>query len=270
MHAPRDWLADAVLAAAVTGTMAAIITANQGGRQDPDALAYLWALGLGAFMLLRRRHPVLVVAVSVLSLFAYYAAGYPAVGVAVPIAAALYSAARFGRTLWAIAAAGVVLAVSVGFRLAEGQEFARVVGYELAGHVLLMAGAIALGDGVRSRRALADRAREIAALGAERARQEAEAQAHQERMTIARDLHDALGHSTAVMSLHADVAREAVEREDSDAATAALRLIKDTAGATMAELRHTIAVLRDPNLLPHAEPVNRPREEPTNRSGEEP
>lgn len=240
------WVADALLGAAVTIIMAAVISANHGGHHDPAALAYFWAAGLGALMLARRHHPVLVLAISVLGLFAYYAAGYPAVGVAVPIAGALYSAAEFGRMAWAVGAGVVTLATSVFFRLTEGQEISLVVGYEFAGHALLIAGAIALGDGVRSRRALVANAREIVALTAERARRESEVAAQAERIAVARDLHDSIGHSTSVVSLHADVAREAVARHDDAAATEALRLIKDAASSAMTELRRTVTLLREP------------------------
>ncbi|GAA1555098.1 sensor histidine kinase [Brevibacterium picturae] len=238
------WVNDALLGAAVAIIMAAVISANHGGRNDPDALSYVWAFGLGSLMLVRRRHPVLVLAITVLGLFAYYAAGYPAVGVAVPIAAALYSAAEFGRMWWAICAGAVALATSVLFRLFEGQDVSLVVGYELAGHTFLIAGSIALGDSIRSRRALLTRSREIVALTAERTQRDSEARAQAQRIAVARDLHDSLGHSTSVVSLHADVAREAVERRDEAAAIEALTLIKKTTATAMVELRRTVALLR--------------------------
>lgn len=240
------WVVDALLGVAVALIMSAVISADHGGRHDPDAVAYLWAIGLGSLMLVRRRHPVVVLAVTVLGLFAYYAAGYPAVGVAVPIAAALYSAAEFGRMRWSIGAALIALVTSVFFRLGDGQDLSLVLGYEFAGHVFLMAGAIALGDSIRSRRALEVRAREIVALTAERAQSEAEAGAAAQRVAIARDLHDSIGHATSVISLHADVAREAVGRHDHPVATEALHLIKDTASSSMVELRRTVSALRTP------------------------
>lgn len=244
------WATDALLGTAVTLTMVAVISANHGGHNDPDALAYLWAVGLGALMFARRRYPVLVLAITVLGLFAYYAAGYPAVGVAVPIAAALYSAAEFGRMVWAICTGVVALATSVLFRLAEGQDTSLVVGYELAGHALLIAGAIALGDSIRSRRALIEHTREIIALTSARAQQESAGRAQAQRVAVARDLHDSIGHSTSVISLHTDVAREAVGRGDDVAAADALHLIKDTTSSTMVELRRTVALLRAPDQPP--------------------
>ncbi|MEU5551596.1 histidine kinase [Micromonospora sp. NPDC047793] len=239
----RPWLTDVLLGVGVTAVVSVVITANEGGRQEPDRIAYLWAVGLGALMLARRRYPVVVLAVTVLGLFAYYAAGYPAVGLAVPVAAALFSAAEQGRLAASITGAVVVVVVSVVVRLAEGQNFSFVVGYELAGHVLLMGAAIALGDSLRSRRAAQADARRIAELTGERYRQEADARVQGERLAIARDLHDSLGHTTSVIALHADVAREALGR-DEEATRSALELIRATARRSMDDLRRTVALLR--------------------------
>ncbi|MFC7463088.1 sensor histidine kinase [Brachybacterium sp. GCM10030252] len=238
---------DIILALAVTGVLVAIISAGVGGDTESDAVTYLWAAGLGAVMLVRRRYPVLVLAVSVLGLFAYYSFGYPAIGVAVPVAAALFSAAEAGRLRWAIGAALLVVGASVFFRLAEGEAASLVIGYELAGHVLLMAAAIALGDGLRSRRRLVADARRIIALTAEDERRRTAESARIEREAIARDLHDALGHRTTVISLHADVAREALDRGDRAAADAALGIITDSSQAVLSELRRTVRLLRAPD-----------------------
>ncbi|ARQ72504.1 two-component sensor histidine kinase [Streptomyces marincola] len=243
------WAVDVLLGVAVAATLSFVISAEQGGRHNPDALAYLWAAGLGALMLARRRYPVIVLAVTVLGLFSYYAAGYPAVGLAVPVAAALFSAAESGRTGHAVAATAVVVAVSLSFRLLEGQDVWFVVGYELAGHVLLMATAIALGDSLRSRRSAQAGARRIAELVADRYRRDADARLHAERLAIARDLHDSIGHTTSVVSLHADVAREALGRDEARAREA-LGLIKATTTRTMTELRRTVALLRAPGEGP--------------------
>ncbi|PFG29447.1 signal transduction histidine kinase [Paramicrobacterium agarici] len=233
------WATDALLGAAVTVIVAAVMSAGYGGRNDPDGLAYIWTIGLGALMLARRRYPGLVVTISVLGLFAYYTAGYPAIGVAVPIAAALYSAAEFGRMLWGVVAAIVALLVSVMFRLADGQAVSLVIGYELAGHAFLMAGALALGDSIRSRR-------EVVTLVAERAKRESDEHARAERLAVARDLHDSIGHGVSVISLHADVAGEALAAQDSGQAARALRHVTSAARSTMADLRETVAVLRAP------------------------
>ncbi|MGC5028301.1 sensor histidine kinase [Micromonospora sp. DT229] len=245
-QACRPWVVDLLLGVGVTVVVSIVISANEGGRHGPVGVAYLWAVGLGALMLARRRYPVPVLAVTVLGLCAYYAVGYPAIGLAVPVAAALFSAAEYGRLAAAVTAAVLVTVVSVVFRLAEGQDFSFVVGYELAGHLLLMGAAIALGDSVRSRRAAQADARRIAELTAARYRQEAHTRIQHERMAIARDLHDSLGHTVSVIALHADVAREALGRDEA-AARSALELIRSAAGRSLVDLRRTVTLLRSPD-----------------------
>src|SRR5690606_30372157 len=142
---------------------------------------------------------------SVGAVIAYYAAGYPPIGVAVPLAAAVFTAAEFGRVRAAIIASAAVIVISVGYRLAVGQDPAFVVGYELPGHALLLGGAIAFGDSVRSRRELRRQADEIAELVADRYAREAEQRVMSERLAIARELHDSVGHALTVVTLHTQV-----------------------------------------------------------------
>ena len=237
------WVADAILAVAVWLTLSLVITADVDGSR-PEAPAYLWAAGLGALMLVRRRHPALVVALTVGGVLAYYAAGYPPVGVAIPVAAAVFSAAEVGRMGVAVAGSAAVLGVSTTYRLIAGQDPDFVLGYELVGNALMLAAAVALGDGVRSRRRLQERAREVAALLAERYRRQAEERVTAERLTMARDLHDSVGHAMTVVALHAQVAGEAIGRDDAAAADA-VDVIRSTTASTLTDLRRTVAVLRE-------------------------
>ena len=91
-------LTDIALGVVVAIAIALAMTAKvESEARDPDAVAYLFAIGLGALMLVRRRWPTGVLVATVAALFAYYLIGYPAVGVAVPVAGAVYSAAEQGR-----------------------------------------------------------------------------------------------------------------------------------------------------------------------------
>ncbi|MDP9796784.1 signal transduction histidine kinase [Catenuloplanes nepalensis] len=237
------WLADVLIGVAVTGTLAAVISARHGGEHAPDPIAYAWAGGLGALMLARRHHPRAVLLISALGLCAYYAAGYPAVGVAVPLAAALFSTAEAGFLLASVLTAGGVLAISLTFRLLEGQSVNYVIGYDLVSHVTLMAAAIALGDGLRSRRA--QRTLHM---------RENHLRVREERLAIARDLHDSVGHGVSVISLHADVAREAAP-PGNEALDEALLRIRQAADLTMAELRGAVGALRGTVSLTGLSPV---------------
>jgi len=66
-------------------------------RQPGSWPAYLFALGFGLILLLRRRHPVLVLILTSLGICLYYTLDYPPIGLALPIAAALFSAAEAGQ-----------------------------------------------------------------------------------------------------------------------------------------------------------------------------
>src|SRR6478752_7575313 len=119
---------DAALALVVTVAIGFAIAAKvEPEAAEPDALAYSFALALGGLMFLRRRWPAGVLIATMALLAAYYALGYPAVGVSVPIAGAVYSAAEQGRLRLAILAAGAVLVVSTLYRLTE-EPAARLLG----------------------------------------------------------------------------------------------------------------------------------------------
>lgn len=243
---PPAWVLDLLLGIAVSLVIALVISAEYGGEQGPDAVAYLFAAGFGATMLARRYYPVAVLVATMLLLFVYYILDYPAIGLAVPVAAALYSAAEQGRILAAILVSVILVIVSTYFRLDEGQSLAYLLIYELVSTVTLMAAAIALGDSARARRALRDEQAQSARLIAQEQALLAEQRIQAERVRMARDLHDTVGHSISVISLHADVAREAIGSND-DEARQALTQIRSTASATMRELRATVKLLRNPD-----------------------
>ncbi|GAB3186640.1 sensor histidine kinase [Nesterenkonia suensis] len=240
----QRWLVDAVLGVAVFGAIAGTITADVAGERAPDSLAYLWAFGLGALMLVRRRFPLGVLGLTFVAFWAYYMIGYPAIGLSVPTAGALYSAAEFRRAGWAVSAAAMLLGGSYFYRLViAGQDPSRVVGYELAGHVALMTAAIALGVSMRLRRELRESSQQLLEVTAARERSQSAAALAAERADIARELHDSLGHRTTLISLHADVAREALPH-DPQAAEDALDVVRSTSGEMMEEMRRTVRMLR--------------------------
>ncbi len=241
---PPAWVLDLLLGVAVSLVIALVISAEYGGAQGPDAVAYLFAVGFGATMLARRRYPVAVLIATMFLLFGYYILDYPAIGLAVPVAAALYSAAEQGRLLTAIIVSVILVLVSTYFRLDEGESLAYLLIYELVSTVMLMAAAIALGDSTRSRRSLRAEQEQIARLIEQEHALRAEQRVQAERVRMARDLHDTVGHSISVISLHADVAREAIGEND-DEARQALTQIRATTSETMRELRATVKLLRN-------------------------
>ena len=75
-------------------------------------------------------------------------------------------------------------------------------------------------------------------------RAEAEAAAEQERVRIARDMHDVVAHSLAVVIAQADGARYAAASADPAAAAEALGTISTTARAALADVRLLLTQLR--------------------------
>jgi signal transduction histidine kinase len=213
-----------------------------------DGLAELWpayafALGFGLVLLIRRRHPVLVLLLTSLGISAYYALQYPPIGLALPIAAALFSAAEAGHLRVGIIVSTVLVALSLYFQIVSGQDVGQLLGYELPPVVALMGASLALGDGVRSRRLLKESQRDRERQARLELERRAAEQRNEERLRLARDLHDALGHSVAMISLQSAVAAEALPERVPEAQRAVAE-IRDISVATMAELRGTVRRLR--------------------------
>jgi signal transduction histidine kinase len=96
--------------------------------------------------------------------------------------------------------------------------------------------AIAAGDIVRSRREAVDRVV---------AQQEEQAQRRlgEERLRIAREVHDVVAHAMVAINVQAGVAAHRLDR-DPEQARSALRAIKQTSGEALSDLRATLGVLR--------------------------
>lgn len=241
----------AMLVLVVVGT--AILANAEDGGTSPSPAAYAFGALLASLMLLRRRWPVGTLLLTAATLITYYMLDYPPVGLAVPVAAALYSTAEQGKTYWAIGTAAALLLTSTTVRIAEGDDLAYLLGFEFASSVGLMATVIALGDGVRSRRNWhAELARQARTAELERAR-EAARKVEQERLRIARDLHDLLAHTVSVISLHTDVAREAL-RDDPDTAQRSLTSARRACSEVVRELRATVGALRNADGEPPPAP----------------
>ncbi|MCV2489870.1 sensor histidine kinase [Geodermatophilus sp. YIM 151500] len=238
-------LTDLLLATAQTLGVALVIAADLQGTGRATAGAYLFAVGFGVLVLAARWAPATVLALTVLAIFAYYALDLPPIGIALPAVAALYRAADVGALRAAVGAGAVLVAVAGWARVAEGLPTTYLLSYELLTNVALVAAAIALGVSVRARRetrSSQERLRELTA--AEHAR-EAERRLQAERVRLARDLHDSVGHAMSVIALHSNVAAEAIGRDDG-AARRAVEQIGAATSAQLRELRATVKLLRSP------------------------
>ncbi|WP_209325640.1 sensor histidine kinase [Brevibacterium renqingii] len=236
-------LVDASLAVAMTLVIALVIAADS--AQTSPFPGLVWAAGFGALMLLRRHLPIIVLTVTVLGIFAYYALDLPPIGMVLPAVGALFSTAELRRTSWAVVGAAVLVAVSSFFRFDDLDPRAHLTGYGFVTELALAAAAIALGSVVRLVRHTRAQAAHIAALTAAEQTRAAASRMQSQRMRIARDLHDTIGHTLSVAALHTSVAAEARDPEE---AAAALERVRTATSEALRELRGTVKVLRDESL----------------------
>jgi signal transduction histidine kinase len=238
---------DACLALAVAAAMVLTIgiAEEPGAGRSPDVLAYLLGISVAALLLLRRRWPlgVLIASIGVLSL--YFGLDYDAFSAAVPLAAAAYSAAVAGKGLPAAAALGafVVIAGSVA-RLDEGDSLAEVLREGLITDAALLAAVLLLGEAVRNRRAWAEEVRARLRRAQQDRDREADRRVQEERLRIAREMHDVLAHTIAAINVQAGVAGDVID-DAPDKARASLQDIRRQSRDAIAELKATVGVLRE-------------------------
>jgi class 3 adenylate cyclase len=141
------------VALAVAITIAIPVAALQGRR--PDALAYGLGLMIAALVLVRRRWPLAVLALSAATLQLYYQLGYPGIFPAVPLSVALATAWAAGHQRWALLVAAWYGAGPLIFRIWADPEPLPQILNDSVPDLALFAAVLLLGEAVRSRRALA-------------------------------------------------------------------------------------------------------------------
>jgi signal transduction histidine kinase len=196
----------------------------------------------GVALLWRRSRPVSVLAVCVLA-YAVNAVMVPGVP---PYAGwlALYAAGAYGRQAaraWYAAAAGAAALVAVF--AASALLYPKTVG-ELALLIAVTVIAALAGTVVRSRRAQLDALRDRAgALERERVSAEARAAA-EERLRIAREVHDLVGHGLSAIAVQSSTARLALDVGRIETARTALAAVESSSRTALGEMRQLLGVLR--------------------------
>lgn len=241
-------LVDVVLAVAMALAVALVIAADP-ASVDPNPWAYLFAVLFGALLLVRRVVPRTMLAVTVLAVFVYYALDLAPIGITLPAVAALYACAEAARTWFAVGAGTVLVGVAAFFLIREGQPTTYLLSYELLTNLALFAAAVSLGVAVRRTRETRAHAEQIRILTATEQAEAARRTLQDERVRIARELHDTVGHDLSVVSVHASVAAEAIGRDD-PAAVAALDRVRETTSRSLRELRATVKLLRSEDEAP--------------------
>lgn len=231
-------LADAAVPALV-GTVILVGELLHGG---PSARPVPVALGLAAAGVLagRRRWPMWTLAISgaLVAVLFHLDPSAATVAVIAP-AVALYSLAlNRGRTQQLLAGVAAVTAVLIADLLHSGQP--GVV--QTVGHVLLVAIPLLAAEAIRTHRSNASLLVDRLELSARAREQEAERRAEQERMRIARELHDVVAHTLTEINVQAAAG---AERAEPGEGRDALERIERTSHDAIGELRAILGVLRD-------------------------
>jgi signal transduction histidine kinase len=226
----RQRAAGAALAALVLGVeLAASLTSLkwQGTRaSQPGPFGIILLVTGGLALLARRRYPGAVLAVVLGATLGANALGARFAWLALIVA--FFTAVLRGRRLAAIGSLAVGYGVSVWDASAQ---FALLLA---AGLVTLLS--VAEVSRAATARAAADR----------HGRQEAAARrASEQRLAIARDLHDVVAHNISVINVQANTALHLMDRQP-ERAREALTAIREVSGQALTELGSVLGALRDP------------------------
>ena len=226
-----------VLVLALQGGLAAW-TAAHGAVPLAAAYAGCAVAGAAALLLLRRFPGPAVVLVGLASLAGLLLIPGPPFAL-LPFLLAVVSATMRGARGWAIGAAAGALLLPVAQFVLTSEP---ILAVRSLAEVLLLLLAVGIGEGMRARFL---RMRDAAAARADRRRIAAE----QERVRIARELHDVLAHSLSSITVQAGVGLHLAATRP-EAAIEALETIRATSKEALAEVRSVLGVLRGDEQAP--------------------
>lgn len=212
------------------------------GTESVSPLAHALLVATALPLLVRRPAPRAALAAIVLLSFAYDLLDFPGGFYTVPIGIALFTAVDDGFRWTAVAGSAVAVGGFLLVGLATGRGHISDLGNALWFGGWLVA-SLVLGEVTRSRRAYV-REVEQRALAAERGREEeARRRTGEERIRIARELHDILGHRISLINVQASAAVHLLDRDPEQARTA-LIAIKEASHEALGEVRATLGILR--------------------------
>ena len=250
-HQSDAAIALAVLAATAATTVTGHEPATAGGRAVAAAAAVIACGALTG----RRRRPLVSLAVSAPAAEVFLFATPDADGVLILLAPsiALYTVAEQVERRRGLIIGGASLGALALLHLLMHPG---MIGPENLAFTALGGLAIAAGDSSRNRRAYLAEVEQRAQRSELERELLARRRVEQERLRIARDLHDSVGHHLALISVQSDVAGQAVEG-DGAAAREALLHVKSASRKALEELRDTVSLLRQPDdpVAPTAVPA---------------
>ena len=236
---PPAWVGDLV---AVVFVLAAALAPYPGSpMQTGNAVGLIAGAAAALAMPLRRRWPipVLIACIALFGVAAFSGVMRRALVVASAIAMFAVAVRNDRRTTLIVAVIAAVAVVTLSLLSAIGGVFdPRVIQFAVT-----IAFAAAAGDAARSHRAYIEAITERAERAEETRESEARRRVAEDRLRIARDLHDTVAHQISVISLNAGVASSALESRP-EAARDALATIRSAARTVLGEIGDLLEVLR--------------------------
>ncbi len=207
------------------------------GLLRPDALPLL--VGAPLALSARRTWPLPTYAATLALTVAYLLTGNPPGPIVLaPLVAQLTVTTTLPPRIWVPTAAVGAASLAIGHGIGEGWS----VGVGIfAGVWLVVTGGFGLG--LQARRRFLAEVRERARWAAESRQEQARRRVAEERLRIAREVHDVVGHSLAVVSLQAGVAEHLLQARPEEARQA-ISAIRQVSRKALSELRLELAVLR--------------------------
>ena len=239
---PRPALVDTIAGLlAILGNLGVTLAEGDSpGYRPIDALAVVLMVGAGLALMWSRRAPRLVLAATTALLVLYALRDYTGGPIYLAPLFAIYSlAARDGRH----AASGAAFVSTVLLYippLVFDSEDALIVHFF---YLTWVGAALFLGEAARNRRLYVAGVEERARHLEETREEEARRRVAEERLRIARDLHDSVAHSLASISVQAGAGAHVAERRPEEA-HAALVAIRQASKEALDELRSTLGMLR--------------------------
>ncbi|MEU5343485.1 MULTISPECIES: sensor histidine kinase [unclassified Streptomyces] len=237
-------LAAAVLACMVVGSFAEPNGRHGGpdwGARTPDALSLTLMLLAATALVFRRGHPLRVLAAtSALSVLEFVTSD-PRAPVVMSAVVALYTVASATDrpTTWRVGLLTMTVLTGIAMLAGPLPWYAQ----ENLGIFAWTGMAAAAGDAVRSRRAFVHAIRERAERAERTREEEARRRVAEERLRIARDLHDVVAHHIALVNVQAGVAAHVMDKRP-DQAKEALAHVREASRSALNELRATVGLLR--------------------------
>lgn len=185
-------------------------------------------------LLVRSRWPGVTLAASTMAVSAYLTIGYPYGPVLLAVAVAVYTVALRWPLRRALAASGAALAVLLVHLLTWSSGNALPALFAAVPASAWIAVPFAVGTVTRLTRQATARDRAI----------EARQAADDERLRVAQEVHDVVGHGLAAITMQAEIALHLLPTKPEQAETA-LTAISATSREALDELRATLAVVRD-------------------------